>query len=205
MKKLAIDIVLLPPENIMDLCIKINRESFKHGKGRFLMSLVDFVPHISLTLGCINKEKLPNIIKNIKKISENQNPLSLKIEGVELYQREDGKRGFLKLNISKELKNLHKKILNLVSNELFKCNSADVLVEGNKTGMSVTSKKILNNYKEFYAYDKYNPDITLCSYDSDQFSKDINFPITFITDKIAIFQIGDGCTCRKLICSFDLN
>ena len=201
MIKIAIGIVLLPTEEIMDLCIAINKEAFKHRKGRFLMSKKDFVPHISLTLGCIDEEKLPEIIKKIELISQNQKPLELKLEGICLYQRDDGKRGTMKINISKELKNLHKNILDAVSDKLMRCDSADVLIEGNITGISATSKNILNNYKESHAYDKYNPHITLCSYDSDQFSKEIDFPIKFTASKIALFQIGDGCTCRRLIYS----
>jgi len=204
MRKIAIDIVLLLSEEITDLCIAINKESFKHGKGRFLMSKEDFVPHISLTLGCIDEEKLPEIIKAIKSISQNQEPLVLNLEGIRLYQRDDGKRGTIKINISKELRFLHKKMLDAVSDKLVKCDSADVLIEGNITGISATSKNILNNYKESHAYDKYNPHITLCSYDSDQFSKDIDFPIQFTASKIALFQVGDGCTCRKLIYSSNM-
>lgn len=205
MRKIAIDIVLLLTEEIMDLCIAINRESFKHGKGRFLMSKEDFVPHISLTLGCIDEEKLPEIIKTIESISQDQEPLALKLEGIGLFQRDDGKRGYLKINISEELRNLHKKVLDAVSDKLVKCDSADVLIEGNITGISITSKNILNNYKESYAYEKYNPHITLCSYDSDQFSKDIDFPIKSTASKIALFQIGDGCTCRKLVYSSNMT
>ena len=111
MNKLAIDIVLLPPKEIMDLVISINRAAFERGKGRFKMSESDFVPHISLTIACINEEDLNQVIEKVNSIFKLQKPLQLKLTGIKLYERDDGKRGFITLDVSNELKNLHKSIL----------------------------------------------------------------------------------------------
>jgi len=53
-------------------------------------------------------------------------------------------------------------------------------------------------------FQNYNPHITLSCLEFENLGETIKFPVEFMSNKIAIFQLGDGCTCRKLIDSFSL-
>ncbi len=199
MSKVAIDIVLLPPKEIMDICFLINERAFEVGKGRFRMGVEEFVPHISLTLGCVEEGDLDSVIEVVKEVVSQQEVLRLRATGVGLIRRDDGDRGWLKVEVSDGLRDLHKNIIDVVSDRLVGCESSDVLVDGDVTGISETSKKILNNYRESYSYEKYNPHLSLCCFDSDRFAEGVEFPIDFFANEVAVFRIGDGCTCRELV------
>ncbi|MBW3019766.1 2'-5' RNA ligase family protein [Candidatus Woesearchaeota archaeon] len=205
MKKIAIDVVLLPPEEIMDLCIEVNEKAFKKGKGRHKLNKVNCVPHISLTMGCVYDDKLPCMIRDLGKISAATEPLTLKITGVEMYGPEGERRGFLKINVPKKLRELHNEIHYRIARHVVNCDGPYVLVDGESTGISDSSKEMLNKHSKTQFGDDYNPHLTLCCYDSDKFCKDLKFPISFNVSKIALFQLGDGCTCKKLLNEFSLE
>ncbi len=150
-------------------------------------------------MGVIKENDLEKIKDIIKEISKGQKPLKLSALGVELYEREDGNRSFLQVGISKELKSLHEKFLQKLSKFLVNCDSAEVLVEGEKTGISGSSKKILNNFEKLYARENYNAHITLHCYDADKFVKDIQFPISFNANTTALAHLGNGCVIRKVL------
>ena len=78
----------------------------------------------------------------------------------------------------------------------------EMLVEGDKTGLSETSKLLLNNYEKMFSYSNYKSHITLGCYDT---KFDGKLPIKFKSDTIALAQIGDGCTCRKIIYKTNLK
>ena len=65
MAKIAIGVAIIPPDEILNLCIQINQEAFKNNKGRFRISKTDFIPHISLALGCIDEKNIDEIINII--------------------------------------------------------------------------------------------------------------------------------------------
>lgn len=58
MTKIAIDIVLLPPEEIMNKAIEINQQLADDG---IKLNKKDCLPHISLCMGVISEEDLPEI------------------------------------------------------------------------------------------------------------------------------------------------
>jgi len=199
MSKIAIDVVLLPPKEIIDVCFDINKRAFGSGKGRFRMSENDFIPHISLAIGCVEEKILEKVIEEVKLVVLKQNSLKLIIEKIGMFIREDGDRGFLKVKVSEELRELHEKVLREVSDCFVGCDSANVLIEGEVTGMGKSTRNIINNYSEFYSGKKYNAHISLGCFDSDVFVEGVNFPISFVAEEMAIFRVGDGCTCRELV------
>jgi 2'-5' RNA ligase len=199
MDKIAIGVVLIPSDEIVELCIKINKRAFDVGKGRYKLGKKDFIPHITLVLGCIKQDNLENVKSIVKQILRSQISLKLKTSGIELYKREDGNRSFLQVGISERLRHLHETVLEKISNFLTSCDSANVLFEGDKTGISDSSMKILNNFKKEYSRENYNPHITLHCYDADKFSQGIKFPILFRANRIAICHLGNGCVVRKIL------
>lgn len=57
-KKIAIDIVLLPPDEIMKICFEVN----KNDPSRYMtFNISNVIPHISLLMGIINKNNIKEI------------------------------------------------------------------------------------------------------------------------------------------------
>ena len=74
MSKIAIDIVLLPPEEVMDICIEVNKEI----KDKlFTLQKKDFIPHNSLCIGIIKEEKLSTVFETIKKLKKELKPIPI--------------------------------------------------------------------------------------------------------------------------------
>ncbi len=61
MAKLAVDVVLLPSEAMMDKAIALNRRLSGHSDQVIILNKKDCLPHISLAMGCIEEEDVPLI------------------------------------------------------------------------------------------------------------------------------------------------
>ena len=92
--KIAINTALFLPENIIDTCVTINKEALKKGKQYRNLGKNDFIPHITLSLGCVDKENIGKIKEILNKISERTKPIQLEISKIGYIKREDGNRSF---------------------------------------------------------------------------------------------------------------
>ena len=70
-----------------------------------------------------------------------------------------------------------------------------MIYKGNETGLSDTSKLMLDSYKDKFSHSNYQAHITLGCYDA----KFEEFPINFTVNTIVLGQIGNGCTCRYIL------
>jgi len=64
MAKIAVDVVLLPSERIVDKAIEANRELLKQCPDKIILDKENCLPHVSLAMGCIEETDSPGI-KNI--------------------------------------------------------------------------------------------------------------------------------------------
>ncbi|HLC77739.1 MAG TPA: hypothetical protein VJH92_01295 [Candidatus Nanoarchaeia archaeon] len=205
MDKIAVGLVLIPPENILDLCIKINERAFESGRGRFRLARDDYIPHITLAMDCISRGHFDEVVSDMSQTIKFQRAVYLEAREIELYTRGDGNRSFLKLNIPDDLRALHEKSLEILVPYSVNCDSADCLLEGDKTGMTDFTRKTINGFPTLYARERYNPHITLGCYDADQFSQDIQFPIPFEANRLVLAHLGNNCTVRKVLFETKLN
>jgi 2'-5' RNA ligase len=174
---IAIDIALIPNKEIIDLCVELTKDTEKP------LGTDDFLPHVSLFLGCVEEENVPKIIDIVKQYEA----VDITISELRLSKRTQSYH--LDIEETPELVSLHKEILAKV--RLFHVPEASPkeLIDGNKTGISETSKDILNHYAE---RETYWPHITLRLPEKAY----INLPITSSTT-IELYQVGDGCQCRR--------
>ena len=89
MSRIAIDIVLLPPEKIMDLVIAINKEEAKKGNSKGELNKVDFLPHLSLAMGTIEE-------KNLEKVDVHLLPMLNDVDVIEDIKNHSAFTKFLK-------------------------------------------------------------------------------------------------------------
>ncbi len=181
---IAIDIVLLLPEEIIDLCIEINRKF----KRNIDLGKKDFIPHISLGMACVDEKDLEKIKKALPKIKR----LYLEIEKIKYYETDEGKKSSFSIKKNEKLQKLHEQVMDILS-PLIKCKVSEEMIVGDE--LSERSRQIINNYEKEFAYEHYWPHITLSCFDAN-YEK---VPIKFTVDTLAIFQLGNGCTCRKII------
>lgn len=181
---IAIDVVLLPPEEIMDLCIELNQK-FKSYKE---LGKEDFIPHISLGMACI--EDIDKVKKAFESIEFK--PLELELTEIKYYEGEEGNKSTFSVKKTKELQGLHEKIMNTLT-PLIAGKVSEEMIIGDE--LSDISKFVVDNYSKEFSYENYWPHITLCCCNAEY----KGFPVRFKVDTIALCQLGNGCTCRKII------
>lgn len=198
MKRIAIDIVLLPPPEIINLCIKTNRDAAKSGHTKRPLGKTDYVPHLSLGMGCIDQRKLSSLFKQIQTITTVFSPLQLKIGSMENCGTTPEPLYWLSICKSKELLRLHTAIMKKVP-FTYTTNKNMFFRKIGETFKKIP-RSVKNNFRKTYSFSKFKPHITLwTTTKSSEY-----FPNYFTASKVAVFQLGEGATCRKKLFTFKL-
>ncbi len=183
-KTLAIDIILLPPENIMDAAIDLNDKLLSNQKTP--LDKKEFLPHISLLMGAIEQSRLDELTTLLQQIAEGTLPLELSAHF------ENREFSMFMIEPSSALQALHETILkqtkNLVDNDINEDNLFDHNVD--KRWIDYMSDFRTNSSQEHF-----DPHITIGRGRLEGFHKSI----TFETVKIAVGRLGDRCTVRKVL------
>jgi len=189
MSKIAIDIALLPPEEIMNKAIEINSQ---FADDPIQLNKENCLPHISLCMGVVEAEDLPKIEKIINEIIENFQALSLKINGI------NDKHTCFETKNNKDLQRLHETIMTELETYLSYNATTDMCFSPPIVDEKTVSW--INGYKENTSFENFYPHITLGI--SKLEGKELN--IDFMASKIAICHLGNYCTCRKILYSVNL-
>lgn len=192
MAKVAIDIVLIPPKDIIEKSVLMSRQLFEEtGNDMVLLNSQACLPHISLAMGCVDEEDLLMIIEKIRKISSEIFPLELTFTKVNVTDE-----GVSDLSIEKTsgIQELHEKIMR--SLEPYLKDATTEALYPNPSPSETTVKWIMN-YKDNTSFSNFYPHLTI-GYGE---LRNIESPITFSAEKIAICHLGRYCTCRKILWS----
>jgi 2'-5' RNA ligase len=183
MGKIAIDVVLLPPEEIMDKAIEVNR---KLEDKKIVLDKNNCLPHISLCMGVVESENLAKVEKVIEDIASGHSKLELEIMGVSCDSA-------FEISKPNELQELHETITGAVSDYL----TYDATVGAFFSPPAVEKKTLfwINGYRDNSSFEKFHPHITLGINESKP--EKLNF--RFIVSKLVICHLGNYCTCRKIL------
>ncbi len=189
MTKIAIDVVLLPPENIMDKAIEINSQ---FADDPIKLNKENCLPHISLCMGVLEEENLTKIKAIIEEISKQFSKLFLTIDKI------SAEHVCFEVKNNETLQKLHEGIMTKLSPYL----SYDATTDMCFSPPFVVEKTLtwINNYRNT-SFEEFYPHITLGI--SKLENRDLN--IDFVASKIVVCQLGNYCTCRKVIISSDLS
>ena len=188
MAKIPIDIVIILPEDIQERAIELNKELIKENDN-IVLNKENCFPHISLAMAYIEEDDLPKIMEILNEISKEILPLDLTI--IDAYEVE-GNYPFTGLGIEKteKLQELHEKITNKLSGFLKYDGEGGLL--GKPEGFSIP---YINGFKEDASFEKFFPHITL----GHGKKRQIEGQIKFTASKISVCQLGEYCTCKKIL------
>lgn len=198
MTKIAVDIVLLPSEEIMDKAISANRELLKQYPDKIILNKENCLPHISLAMGCIKQTQIPDAREILNSIAENYSSETLKIIGFSTSINSIGEKVTVAI-IEKALflQSLHEVVMTKLARYL----SYDI------TEKMLLDEKIdestllwIKNFTENSGFKKYYPHITLGYGQLENFP----FPGNCKVSKLAMCHLGNHCTCRKILLSIVL-
>ncbi len=188
----AVDIAILPPDPVKSLAIKLSKKINPSG---FCLNETDILPHITLAIGFVENVEVAR--KKIEQIMQNFEPLPLVVERIE------GR--YLIIKKGAEMEKLHRQICvqtDFVKPEGFE--KAYFLKPGEQ--ISEETKEYTNNFKRENSFGNWIPHITIGWDDEADFSKlKARFPQKFTASEIAICQLGEKNTCRKVLATIPLG
>jgi hypothetical protein len=198
MAKIAVDIVLLPKEEVMDKAIAANRELLKQYPDKIILNKENCLPHVSLAMGCIDKTHISDIGEILSSITEKYSPEILKFIGFSTSTNSIGEKVTVAIiEKTKLLQSLHEEVMTKLAQYL----SYDI-AENMLLSEKVDESTLLwiRNFPENSSFKKYYPHITL---GYGQLEK-IPFPDDFKVSQLAMCHLGNHCTCRKILASIEL-
>jgi len=199
MAKIAVDVVLLPSEAMMDRAIEANRELLKQSGGEIVLDKENCLPHISLAMGCIDEKDIDDIGRILHRIAGKCSLEQLKVTGVHIGTNSVGEKvSALKIERTEALQTLHEEVSEKLEPYFSYDVSAD-MVYGPKA--SESALLWVRNYRERASFENFFPHITIGYGEIGDFS----IPMDFNASKLALCHLGNHCTCRKVLTSAELK
>jgi 2'-5' RNA ligase len=200
MAKLAVDIVLLPSENMMDYAVEISSEQSEKYNEKILLNNENCLPHISLVMGVIDSDSIFEITKILKEVATQFSALKLNTDKYESKVISSGEVvSEFTIGKTKELQTLHELVMNKFDSFL----SRDATIEMIYSPPVVDKLTLgwINGYLKNSSFEKFKPHITTGFGKVDL----VATPISFSASKLALCHLGNFCTCRKILASVHLE
>lgn len=184
----AIDIVLLPPDEVMGRLIAFNKQLRENYPSELKLNKTDCLPHITLMQAVADNSQLADIKDIVQSLSSRQE--QLEISG-QISQFSDN-IVVLQINPSSALWEFHERLMiNLEPFVDFDARADDFIGHNISDG----TLDYVRDFHSKYAYENYDPHITLGHGKVNQDNSDIRF----IANRLAICQMGNRNTCSKIL------
>jgi 2'-5' RNA ligase len=202
MKTRPFNIVIYPPQEIIEQAITISKKLHRKG-GLFILDNKKYFPHLTLYTVELSVKNTPQVIKMLKNLS-----LKLKPFIIASTKYQQNETGFTNITFqrSKQLDQLQKQIIRAAQPW-----SEGYLKKQDQSQMKNLAKTEQKNFKQ-YDYRNvgtlFSPHITftkLKKYNPDAFLSIPKINFSFRVEKIGFFYLSEHGTCTKLIKIFDLS
>lgn len=200
MPQIAVDIVLLPPPPIMQICIDINEQkqsqSFQH------LNSKDNWPHISLAMGILDTKDLIKAKEILDKLPHDFTKLDLELTKISYIVASDNKKSHaFDVAVTRELQNLHNKIMNEFSGILiYDQVNSDMFFTAPGEKIDDVTLYWVKNYPE-KSFNNFQAHISLkCRHAEYKLT-----PISFVAETLALCRLGNFGTCRQILHSVKLK
>jgi hypothetical protein len=193
MKRLAIDVVLLPPDPVMDMALAWNRTLLKNGPQIIVLDKNRRIPHVSMVMGCLASENLQRAISMLQAVSVSHHVMKLNVSRISNAKTASGTVASFDIELSQEVLRLHESIVTAFTPLLTQdTTQADL---NDRPPIEPSAIEWINNYISDHCYDRFWPHITLGFGNS---PNDLA-PFTFQASRLAICHLGNYCTCTKIL------
>ncbi len=200
MVEIAVDVVLLPSEEMADKAIVANKELLKQYAHKIVMDKASCLPHISLAMGCIDDIDIDEIGTNLTTIAEEASLGQLNAVSIKTETNQAGEKvSVLEIEKTEALQSLHEEVMKRLSPYFSYDVRADMVLSSARTSQSTLDW--IKNYPVKSSFGKFYPHITIGYGEIYNFS----FPIKFTVSKLALCHLGNHCTCRIILASTNLK
>jgi 2'-5' RNA ligase len=188
MARIAIDVVLLPSDQMTDYAIEVNRELLKTFDNKIILNNENCLPHISLAMGCIDEKDISDIEKILRDIAKRYSFSELRVVGIRAETIPTGKK-VLGFNVEKK---------GLAPYFTYDVTTAMLF---SPPEVEETTLFWIKSYPEKSSFENFSPHITIGFGETDK----VEVPIKFAASKLALCHLGNYCTCRKVLVSTELG
>lgn len=200
MSQIAVDVVLIPSDQMINMAIEANRELLKNNPEKIILDREKSLPHISLAMGCIDQRKINDIEIIMREIAADFSAGLLNIENVHTHTNITGEKvSVLQIENTNRLQWLHEKVMTSMKPYFSYDVTADMLLSDGIVGESTL--QWIKNFPAESGYDNFFPHITL-GYGEIKLEF---LPVRFDVSKIALCHLGNHCTCRKVLAAAELT
>jgi len=199
MSKIAVDVVLLPSDEMTENVIQANAELVEKFGSKIVLNKENCLPHISLAMGCIDQRDIAPIGRLLELVAR-ESPLGeLTVTGIRTSTNARGEKvSVFEVEKTKQIQALHEDIIKKVT-PYFSRDVTSQMIYGDEEAAETTLQWI-KNYRKKAGFENFFPHITI---GFGQIESEA-FPITFTASKLALCHLGNHCTCRKILASIDL-
>tara|TARA_Y100000310_G_scaffold345603_1_gene467134 strand:- start:2781 stop:3383 length:603 start_codon:yes stop_codon:yes gene_type:complete len=198
--KLAVDVVLLPDERMSRYAVEVSEGLSRENNDKIVLHRENCLPHISLLMGVLDEESLPKASDKLEKVASRYNVFNLKANSYHGHIIPSGASvSEFSIERTNELQALHEDMVAGIGPDLT-YDPTLAMVYPNPTPESITLGWI-RNYLRDSAFEKFRPHITTGFGVLDG----VDVPIDFTSSTLAIYQLGNYCTCRKELASVELK
>lgn len=177
----AVDIVLLPSQEIEELCLRVNKKETEVELGS-----TDRIPHLSLMMGVLDTDDTDKLVALLERLTKDLGSVPVTSIGI--------RGNCLSFAQTEELQTLHEQIVKGTENILTHVVSDNMFQEEKRTEIPESVKRWPEKFPTSYSFESYNPHITLWGKD-----KTVEFPKEFTMPRIAICRLGNHNTCRDIL------
>jgi len=196
----AVDLVLLPCEEMTEKAIEANGKLVRRFGRKIVLNKKDCLPHISLAMGCLDEAELPDVEKVLKQIAGQLSLSNLTAGRIEITVNSVGEKvSSFEVERTKELQRLHEEVTGKVETYFSYDVSGDMICGTEEAAESTLLW--IKNYREKSSFGNFRPHITIGYGQIDNFS----LPIKFTASELALCHLGNHCTCRKVLLSIKLE
>lgn len=192
-KSLAIDVVLIPPDDVLTICRKINAELRNQDKRGFPFDATHW-PHITLLQQYIPTAKLPEIFHVLKSIASNTPPLTLQVTHIHSEVFEGLKISGFEIAQTKDMLRLGLSVTDALEPWIASGDEHSWYRDPGET-IRLGSLRWLEQFRN-KTFAKHHPHITLGVGPTPTFQ---NLPIDFTASRLAVCHLGNFNTCRKIL------
>jgi 2'-5' RNA ligase len=196
MAELAVDVVLLPSEEMADKAIAANKVLLEQYAHKIVLDKESCLPHISLVMGCIDEKDIDEIGKILKTIAKQTTLGQLSAIGINTGTNRAGEKvSVFQVEKTEALQSLHEEVIQRLAPYFSYDVKAEMVLSS--SGTSESTLDWIKNYPEKSSFEKFFPHITIGYGEINNFS----LPIKFTVSKLTLCHLGDHCTCRKILAS----
>jgi len=181
----------------MDLAVSWNKELAMQAHQTITLNKQDTLPHVSLLMGCLPSEWLPDAERILRELADQQRCFPLFVLGLRTLA---GSHPVVSLDIelSEPLKALQRRLIHALEPLLTRDAQDNDLYEAQAVSPAVLTW--INSFVPDQCEDRFWPHITL----GHGHPRGIQPPFTFTASRIAICHLGDHCTCRHILAEASL-